>query len=469
MKSTNNIKILIIVTLLSLTSCQKVLDIDAPTNERPSGVVFGSDDNAKAALSGAYSQLGGTQTYGSDLTLITGLAADELKTSSPSVRYVQLQNNTYDAINNSLIRNAWEDSYTSLYRFNAIIAGLSSANGVTPAVAQQMLGEAKAMRAYILMSLVSLYGDVPLILTTNVQETATMPKTPAAQVWQQIITDLTEAKEELADAYVSNNGSAQRMQINKSGAAALLAKAYLATGQWALAVSNASEVISNTTLYGLLPGTQLSDVFLANSRESILQLGSAFMGDTGYTGEGSIFIPSAFTSAMNFAIRDGLLNAFENNDRRRDAWVRTYTLNGVTTNQPFKYQNVDRDAATASGRTESVMVIRLAEVYLVRAEANARLSNAGQAVADLNVLRTRAGLAALPVTVNLLNAVEQERRVELFCERGDRWFTLKRNGNVNQVIGALKPQTWTETAQLFPIPQTAIDANPNLIQNPGYR
>ncbi|MCD8742177.1 RagB/SusD family nutrient uptake outer membrane protein [Mucilaginibacter roseus] len=468
MTLTNNIKTSIIVALLSLTSCQKVLDIDAPVNERPSGVVFSSDENAKAALSGAYSRLGATQTYGTNLTLITGLAADELTTSSPAVRFVQLQNNTYDAINNGYIRDAWDESYSSLYRFNAIIAGLSGANGVTPATAQQMLGEAKAMRAYILMHLVELYGDVPLILTTNVQETANLPRTPAAQVWQQIITDLTEAKAALADAYVTNNGSAQRMQVNKSGAAALLAKAYLATGQYELAVSNASEVIGNTTLYGLLPGTQLGDIFLANSREAILQFGSAFDETTGYAGEGGLFIPSSFTFAMNFSLADGLLNAFEDNDRRRTAWVRSYTLNNVTTNQPFKYQNVDQDASTASGRVESTMAIRLAEIYLVRAEANARLSNAGQTVADLNALRTRAGLNPLPTTVNLLNAVAQERRVEMFCERGDRWFTLKRTGTVNQVIGALKP-TWKNTAQVFPLPQSAIDANPNLVQNPGYR
>ncbi len=468
MKITNNIKIFLIVALLSLTACQKVLDIDPPVNERPSSVVFRSDENAKAALSGAYSRFANTQTYGTNLTAVTGLAADELTTSSTAVRFQQLRDNTYDAINNSFIRDAWEDSYTSLYGFNAIIAGLIGANGVTPAISQQMLGEAKAMRAYILMYLVQLYGDVPLVLTTTVQETANMPRTPSAQVWQQIITDLTEAKASLADGYVSNEGSAQRVQVNKSGAAALLAKAYLATGQWTLAVSNASEVIGNTSLYGLMPGTQLGDIFLANSREAILQFGSAFPGNAGYTGEAGRFLPSAFTSSLTYSIRDGLLNAFEANDRRRTAWIRTYTLGGRTTYQPFKYQNIDQAAVTASGRIESITAIRLAEIYLVRAEANARLSNAGQVVADLNLLRNRAGLPALPATVDLLNAVQQERRVEMFCERGDRWLTLKRSGNVNQVIGALKP-TWTNTAQFFPLPQTAIDSNPNLVQNPGYR
>jgi hypothetical protein len=148
--------------------------------------------------------------------------------------------------------------------------------------------------------------------------------------------------------------------------------------------------------------------------------------------------------------------------------VRDVTLDGVNASESFKYENSDNDDAVASGRTEAPTVIRLAEMYLLRAEANAALGNAAAALADINVIRNRAGLPALATGINLNLAIEHERRIELFCERGDRWLSLKRTGRINAVLGAAKP-TWQSFAQLFPIPQTAIDANPNLTQNQGYR
>lgn len=185
-----------------------------------------------------------------------------------------------------------------------------------------------------------------------------------------------------------------------------------------------------------------------------------------------IEVNSKFCTAdyfYTFTLSDGLLNSFEAGDARRTAWVRQVTLNGITASEPYKYQNYDTESATDSQRFEAPTVIRLAELYLIRAEANAALGNSQLVLSDLNIIRARAGLPSLSSAVNLNDAVLQERRIELFCERGDRWLTLKRTGQVNTVLSAAKPATWQSYAQWFPLPQTAIDSNPNLIQNQGYR
>jgi hypothetical protein len=450
------------------TGCQKLLDIKPPKNELPSEVIFNSVESARGALSGAYSQLSGSQSYSLNLTLADALAADELHSLSGSARYAALENNTYEPQSSSYTSDIWTDSYTSIYSFNSIIERLTNNTAVGETAARQMRSEALAMRAYCYMQLVSHFGDVPLVVSTNVNVTALLPRSSVAAVYTQIIQDLTEAKAGLSEAYVSNSGVSGRSQVNRSAATALLARAYLATGNAQGAVSNATEVINHTDMYGLLPGNQLNNVFLAGSREAIFQLGSALNETSGYTNEGQEFVSGIYTFALPYTLTDALLNSFEPGDLRRSAWVRDVTLDGVNASESFKYENSDNDDAVASGRNEAPTVIRLAEMYLLRAEANAALGNAAAALTDVNIIRSRAGLPALASGVNLNLAIEHERRIELFCERGDRWLSLKRTGRINAVLGAAKP-TWQSFAQLFPIPQTAIDANPNLTQNQGYR
>jgi hypothetical protein len=116
------------------------------------------------------------------------------------------------------------------------------------------------------------------------------------------------------------------------------------------------------------------------------------------------------------------------------------------------------------------MVLRLAEQYLIRAEARARLGKVPESQADINAIRSRSGLsnttAADPAA--LLLAIEKERQVELFSEWGHRWLDLKRTGRADAVLGAEKPTDWQPTDALYPIPQNEILSNPLLTQNLGY-
>jgi len=121
-------------------------------------------------------------------------------------------------------------------------------------------------------------------------------------------------------------------------------------------------------------------------------------------------------------------------------------------------------------------VFRLAEQYLIRAEAKAQQgTDMIGAAADLNVIRNRAGLANTTASTHddLLAAVAHERQIELFAEWGHRWFDLKRTGQVDAVMSAVTPQknpsgTWKTYQQLYPVPQSEISKNPFLKQNAGY-
>ncbi|HCO85286.1 MAG TPA: RagB/SusD family nutrient uptake outer membrane protein, partial [Arenibacter sp.] len=123
--------------------------------------------------------------------------------------------------------------------------------------------------------------------------------------------------------------------------------------------------------------------------------------------------------------------------------------------------------------SEYSMVLRLAEQYLIRAESRAMQGNISGAIADVDVLRSRAGLDLIndiEPEINkegLLNIISEERKLELFSEWGHRWFDLKRTGKASQVLMPLKP-LWQETDVLFPIPQVELDKNQNLHQNVGY-
>jgi hypothetical protein len=162
------------------------------------------------------------------------------------------------------------------------------------------------------------------------------------------------------------------------------------------------------------------------------------------------------------------MQAFEQNDRRKDAWLLPNPLSTQQRFCPFKYKEGGNNGSGA----EYYMVLRLAEQYLIRAEARARqnkLTGINGAVPDINSIRIRAGLTPTSATTQqgLLDAVAQERRIELFVEWGHRWMDLKRTGKASAVLSPIK-QYWDETDTLYPIPFSEIQLNPNMTQNQNY-
>jgi starch-binding outer membrane protein, SusD/RagB family len=279
-------------------------------------------------------------------------------------------------------------------------------------------------------------------------------RTAVTDVYGYLVSDLLEAKSLLKISYPTLN----RARPNRATAAALLARIYLYTKDWAKAASEATEVIQSGT-YSLV--TTLNNVYLPSSTETIWQL----VKDNGNTGEGTTFVPASATVKPGYAITTALLNAFESTDKRKLNWLGKNTVAGTEYYYPFKYK-----VRATTPVTEYYVVFRLAEQYLIRSEAKAMLNDVVDAKADLDVVRNRAGLTGTTASTlaTLLTAIEKERQVELFAEWGHRWLDLKRWGRADAVLGPIKGANWQSTDVLYPIPLKEIQLNLSLVQNPGY-
>jgi starch-binding outer membrane protein, SusD/RagB family len=299
---------------------------------------------------------------------------------------------------------------------------------------------------------------VPLYLSLNYQLNDKASKTAAAEVYDQIISDLKDAQNLLSIDYSFSNG--ERLRPNKWSATALLARTYLYTQKWDSAEAQSSLVINNG-LYSLTP---LDSTFLANSNEAIWQLQPVMPGFD--TNEGENFILTA--PPTDVSLSTFIMNAFEPNDNRLTQWVGTFSEGTNTWFFPYKYKI--QTSSTSPPFAEYSMVLRLAEQYLIRAEARAEENtNIAGAQQDLNIIRYRAGLPNTTASdqSSLLTAIAHERQVELFSEWGHRWLDLIRTNKADAVLGSEKP-TWKSYAKLYPIPSNEIQINSNVTQNSGY-
>jgi starch-binding outer membrane protein, SusD/RagB family len=442
-------------------SCKKFVSVPPPASQLVSSSVFENDATANAAVAGIYSQMMQSNgfisgTSGSILAL-TGLYSDELNLYTPIPDLNEFYSNKLIPSNGSLYAGIWREAYQYIYEANAVIEGLQSGQ-VSASMKKQLTGESAFIRALCYYDLLRLFNDVPLILHTDYQVNAHAVRTPAAEVYLQIIADLLQAQANLGSDYSFSNG--ERIRPNQGAATALLARVYLVTGDWTNAELQSASLLNNG-LYSLLP--DLNQVFLANSAEAIWQLAPVLPGYN--TNEGSLFILTDIP--YYYALSNSLLNAFETNDQRRTNWVDSLVQGAVVYYYPAKYK-----IRSGTPVTEYSMELRLAEQFLIRAEARTALNNLTGAADDLNTIRARAGLQATTASdsTSLMTAILHERQVEFFTE-GHRWFDLQRSADLDlQMAGisAEKGANWVPTARWFPIPQSDIQTDPNLTQNPGY-
>jgi hypothetical protein len=486
---------LFIILVNGITSCKKLVEVNAPTTSNSSASVYQSDATAIAAVTTLYAKLsiGGPSAPGpiSSLSAYGGLSSDELSLFTSVTNPTQIayyKNNLRSTSGGGAGFEYWETTWPFIYTCNEAINGLNTSNSLTPAIKKQLLGEAKFMRAFYYFYLVNLYGDVPLVLTTDYKVNSALSRTPPNVIYQQIITDLKEAQSTLSASYLDGsllNTTIDRVRPTVGAATALMARVYLYYGNltndvtnYSSAESQASLVISNSSLYNL---SALTNVFARSSlgnKEAIWQLQPI---NTGWnTEDGKYFIvPSTGIKTgtnVGLLISNQLLNSFEVGDNRKSNWIGSVTILGKIYYYPFKYK-IGTQSSTSSPIpvTEHLMVLRVGEQYLIRAEARAQQGNITGAQTDLNIIRTRAGLPGTTANdkATLLTAIAHERQVELFTEWGHRWLDLKRIGSVDAVMGAggvcaAKGGTWNTNWQLYPILFRDIQSDPKLVQNSGY-
>ncbi|RNL68628.1 RagB/SusD family nutrient uptake outer membrane protein [Sinomicrobium pectinilyticum] len=435
--------------------CENFTETGVPKTELIGTRVYTTDETATAAVTGIYSRMvsgfGGFANYRT--TLWGGLSADELDNFSTDMSQVEFYENALSPTNN-FVGNLWSEPYNYIYHANAVLEGLENANGISPVIRRQLRGEALFIRAFCHFYLVNWFGGVPYITTTDYRENSLASRLPEAEVYPLLIADLEQARELLEATYVTG----ERIRPNRHTATALLARVYLYSGDWLNAETMTTEVID---LHGIYELEEDPDkVFLANSTEAIWQLRP--VAGNRNTVEGYSFILTA--APANSALSHRVIDAFEPGDIRKTRWTGSIISGNSTYYYPYKYK-----VRTGSELSEYYMVFRLAELYLVRAEARARQGNISGAGKDLNIIRNRAGLAntTAATQAEMLDAVFREKRVEFFAEWGHRWFDLKRTGRAGTVLGTVKPG-WQPTDVLYPVPHAEIQNNPNMEQNPGY-
>lgn len=470
--------ILGMVLLMTTVSCEKFVEIDAPITELEQSSVFVSDKTANAAMVGIYSDMNAyNYTFANLITMFMGpISSDDFLYESTVAAFLEFKTNIVSE-GNTYVGLVWSQPYNYIYRCNAIIEGVTASTTMTAAMKTKLLGEAKFLRAFCNFYLVNLFGDVPLVLNTDVLVNTTLPRTPAAEVYQSIIADLKEAKSMLSATYPTGGA---RTRPSKGAATLMLARAYLYSGNNAQAEIEAGELIANTT-YSLLPGANMNKTFLIASTETVWQLESVNLSLGKNTWEGyNMTPPNVAAPVTNYRLtkdaKYGLVPAFETGDLRKANWTGSWTTTaGVTNTYPYKY----KVRANVAAVTEYSMVLRFAEAYLIRGEARIQQNKLQSGKEDLDVIRLRAGLPVLTVPTSIAQGmlmVEKERRAEFFAEWGHRWFDLKRWKSVSgdltktradDILPLTKP-TWKSTAILMPIPTEATRSNPTLTQNPGY-
>jgi hypothetical protein len=451
--------VLLLISLIAvLSSCKKLIAIDTPQNQLTTDKVFADTSSATAALLNIYDVLQNRQYTACNQYLST-YTDETLSTTSGSSN--QAYNQSRVPSNDPENSGDWTYLYSAIYQCNLILEQAKISPSLPASFSVKIQGEAEFLRAYAYFYLVNLYGKVPLITSTDVNTNRSAHQSDSATVYKQILNDLTNAKNNLLVA----NSTVGKVRVNQDGVTALLSKVNLYQRNWASAETLATLLISSGNY---TPLDVPANVFLSSGKESILQ----FSTQTGYVTEATSVIPSSATTKPSYYFTTGFYQSFEAGDLRRTNWTgtNTVTVGGTTTTYyyPLKYKN--RVANTAS--PENLVVFRIAEQYLIRAEARAyqnKVTGANSAEEDVNALRTRAGLPAVHLTdqSSALTAIYQERLHEMFFEDADRFMDLKRTGRLQSVMSANKV-TWISTGILFPIPISEITVDANLIQNAGY-
>ncbi|MDR3714167.1 MAG: RagB/SusD family nutrient uptake outer membrane protein [Puia sp.] len=466
--------------VFGIIGCKKLVTVDAPLTSVNQANVYGNDASAIAVLTGIYTAMstpGSVFTGSTGISFFSGLSADELTLysgiSNTSSWYSYYTNSLYSTTKGTVGSDYWSPAYNYIYTCNAAIEGISNSTAITVSIKQQLLGESYFMRAFIYFYLANLFGDAPLITTTDYKTNESLSRAPKPQIYQQVITDLKTAEGLLNASYLDGNlqvyssGNVQKVRPTKWAAMALLARTYLYIKDWADAENESDSLINNPT-FSL---SSIGNVFLANSSEAIWQLQP--INSELNTQDAWVFILPSSGPNANYPVylSNQLLGKFEPGDLRRFNWIDSVIVGNDTFYYPYKYKS----AAYGAPLTEYLMVFRLGEQYLIRAEARAQQNDLTGAQADIDVIRARSmlGNTTSGDYTSLLSSILHERQVELFTEWGHRWLDLKRTSSVDSVMTYATPiksagLAWNSFQQLYPILYTDILEDRNLIQNQGY-
>lgn len=353
----------LVTMFILITACEEFIEVGPPKTEIVTETVFTSDGSATSAISGIYSLMMTNQSFTrAGIEEFTGLLSDEFRNYATNADQIQFFNNELTDRNVYVQALFWREPYRYINNANAVLEGLKQSTGVSQLTRNQLEGEAYFIRAFCHFYLVALFGDVPYLTSTDYRVNIELPRTNRDRVFERIEEDLLKAKELMvSDFSFANN---ERVRPNRGAATALLARVYLYMSAWDKAELQATELISNSTTYEL---EELSDVFGKASREAIWQLKPVV--PQANTQQAQVFVLTGPPNATSkrVTLTTGLHGAFEAGDNRLTAWVGQFSQAANTWYFSAKYKRL----STPSPEEYSI-VFRLAEQYLIRAEARSR-------------------------------------------------------------------------------------------------
>lgn len=515
--------LLLCLAVFVLASCSKdFIELTPPSNLNNTAFYKTQQDINQATLSayqslrtlynGSFYRLGEIRSDNTTYSWLAGNPANEKgvdEFASPL-----LPENTF-------LRDCWDNSYNTILRCNLVLGRADGATFTDENLKNQYKAEASFLRGLTYFWLNRIFGGTGLngellgVIKVDKELTPTeayeLGRAPLEEVYNLIVSDLQFAEANLPESY----GSTDKGRATKAAATALLGKVYMTMAGYPLnkgneyytmAIEKFREVVGNSSHALVASYADLFDVSKKNSVESLFEVQYMKGGPGGNTGSpwNNNFAPRfsdkevvlvGDKSGENAPTQD-MSNAYESGDPRkyvsmRDGWVNASTGNFETDKYVRKYYDV---AASASDNDNNWIELRLADIYLLYAEALVRTgTDQATALVYLNKIRERArntpGDPAIQASADLLKdyqssdfandqafllAIEHERRVELAFEN-HRWFDLVRTGRAKDVMIAEQKAdgfsnfTWSDDALAYPIPLTVMQANPQkIIQNKGY-
>lgn len=491
--------LLLLLFSISVVSCKKFLELK-PTSVLSTGNAYNSPKDLENALIGAYN-IFYQEYYIWDNVLLEDVRSDNAYVGGGGDPGIV----PYDLVNiapgNDRMYADWSQLYTGIARCNLLLDKVN--NVADPEFAdrkKQIIGEASFLRAFHYFQLVKTFGGVPLELHSNSADPSKtrLPRSSEKEIYDQIITDLETALADLPDAFEPDNPAENKVKATKGAANALLAKVWAQRSDrdYNKVLQYCNAVISSPAGYQLVPN--YADLFDGNhygNVESILEIPFVAGTDLGNWGPQMFLAPEDGWQKYCVPSKDLVSDYKEENDEVRlnsniifmtdvpwadENWNPCQTANvGIPFNYKQKHPN-----DWASG--DHYYLLRLADIILLKAEALNELGNKDEAATALNQIRERVHLDPIDAVSKeqLRNKILNERRLELAFE-GERWDDLVRLKVATTVMNNLNEVKYTcndgitsapikiqyninDQKWLAPIPQLEMDANPNLVQNPGY-
>ena len=437
--------ILLFQALIAFASCKKDLT-KIPNNAIPTADAIVDASTARAAIIGTYDAV--QNYYASNYPTLGTITADNVIFNGTLSQYLQLDQNVPPA-DNVITVAAYQGIYKAINSANSVIAYVPGVSDplLTTAEKNKILGEAYFIRALGYFDLGRGWGGVQIQLkpTTDLSVLKGIKRSTLDQTYDQVQADLVKAEPLLPEDATTRNRAQQ------STVRALRARLNLYRGKWADAESYATQVINNTKYSLVKPyKTFFTTPFL--SAESVFELTFTVNDKNSFW---NLWYPSSLGGQFTLKPSDAIVAKLNNP-------AIGGTRNSVIAGSGASVYGVLYNTSATS--TDPSYVIRIAELYLIRAEARAQQNNLPGALADLNAVRNRAGVAnsTAATQADIIQAIEDENSVE-FAFEAHRWFDLARTGRTGAVLGLTNKNYW-----LFPIPLSDILSDPDVTQNPGY-